>query len=143
MKATRKLGLLAVLMLLVAACDTAYGPEYRADGNPAKLRGKTWQWVGYTTLNGGYFTDVPPDTYFKVSGDTISGFDGCNAFTGVCTVDRSVLRADSIGATRRLCEGQKSFMCQLESASQYRQRDSLLVLVPDGGDMVHLFFKLR
>ncbi len=143
MKFTQRFGILIALMLLVAACDTAYGPEYRADGNPAKLMGKKWQWVGYTTLSGGYFTDVPAETYFTISGDTIGGFDGCNAFSGVCTLDRSLLRADSVGSTRRMCGDQKSFMCQLETSSQYRQRDSLLVLVPDAGEMVHLFFKMQ
>jgi heat shock protein HslJ len=143
MKATRKFGILITLMLLVAACDTAYGPEYRADGNPAKLRGKTWQWVGYTTLSGGYFTDVPSHSNFYISGDTISGYDGCNAFGGVCIVDRSVLRADSVWSTLVGCGNQKSFLCQLLESTQYRQRDSMLVLVPESGEMVHLFFKMQ
>jgi heat shock protein HslJ len=143
MKATRKFGILIALMLLVAACDTAYGPEYRADGNPAKLRGKIWQWVGYTTLSGGYFTDVPAHSNFWISGDTISGYDGCNAFYGKCSIDRSLLRADSLGSTRKLCGDQKSFLCQIQESTQYRQRDSLLVLVPESGEMVHLFFKMQ
>ena len=141
MKLHQKLGLLIALMLLVAACDTAYGPEYRADGNPAKLMGKKWLWVGYTTMSGGYFTDVPPNNFFEIKDSSITGASGCNGFWGSCSVDRSVITSHDFMSQLVYCPSRRDFTCSLEGPVQDRQRDSMLVLIPEAGDMVHLVFK--
>jgi heat shock protein HslJ len=140
MTVLKKIGLLILLSLLVSACDSANGPEYRADANPARLMGKKWQWVGYTSLNGGYFSDVPAGSYFTISRDTIWGVDGCNPFSGTCTLRPSELSADSLAFQTADCSA-RSFVCLLESPAEYRQRDSMLVIVPASGPMVHLVFK--
>lgn len=142
MTVLKKIGLLILLSLLVSACDSANGPEYRADANPARLMGKKWQWVGYTSLNGGYFTDVPAGSYFMISGDTIRGVDGGTCFEGSCTLDPSHLSADSVAFTGSET-AERTFVCLLETSADYRQRDSMLVVVPARGPMVHLVFKQR
>jgi heat shock protein HslJ len=143
MKVLHRFGLLVALMLLFAACDTTYGPEYRADGNPIKLREKWWQWVGYTSVKGGYFTDVPNNNYFRVIEDTIEGVSGCNGFIGSCSVDRVFIKSEYIVTTLLGCPGEKEFSCLLNGPVQYHQRDSMLILVPAEGEIVHLVFKMR
>lgn len=143
MKLRHRFGLLVTLMLLVVACETTYGPEYLADGNPIKLREKTWQWVGYTSMKGGYFTDVPANNYFRVIEDTIEGVSGCNGFTGFCSVDRTFIKGHDLVTTLLGCPGQKEFSCLLNGPVQYHQRDSTLILVPQEGEIVHLVFRMK
>ncbi|HET6511562.1 MAG TPA: hypothetical protein VFH43_05185 [Candidatus Kapabacteria bacterium] len=136
--------LLGLGMLLLAACDAAHGPLYLSEANPEKLRGKTWEWVGYTTLNGGYQTDVPAGSYFHVDSVTVKGVSGCDAFTGACSIGPGAMQISSVEVRVLDKAPRKSYICQLtESSFQYRQRDSLLVLVPQSGEMVHLFFKQK
>ena len=131
-------------MLLLAACDSAQGPLFLADANPDKLRGKTWEWVGYTTLNGGYQTDVPAGSYFFVDSSTVRGVSGCDSFTGACSIGPGAMQISVVDVKVLDNVPSKSYLCQLtESSFQYRQRDSLLVLVPHSGEMVHLFFKQK
>jgi hypothetical protein len=143
MKLHHRFGLLIALMLLAAACDTAYGPEYRADGNPIKLREKRWEWVGYTSTKGGYFTDVTPNNFFEIIEDTIHGVSGCNSFIGLCSVDRTFLSGREIFSKLLGCPGRKEFVGLLNCPVQYHQRDSMLILVPAEGEIVHLMFKMK
>jgi hypothetical protein len=129
-----------VFAFAIAGCDSAMAPEYLSDANPAKLKGKKWEWVGYTTLDG-YKTDIPAGSYFAVHQDTVIGNSGGNAFRGICTVAPSQVSITSLTYACSANSG-KDFMAWLESSqATYRQRDSLLVVIPAQGDMLHLFFK--
>lgn len=134
-----------ILLVLVAAfaitgCGSSTGPELLTDANPAKFKDKKWEWVGYTTLEG-YKTDVPSGSYFAVHQDTVIGNAGGNAFRGTCNVAATQVAITGVSYACS-ANGGKDFMSWLEgSQAAYRQRDSLLVVIPAQGDMLHLFFK--
>lgn len=97
-------GLVALLAIALAACDTAGTSPAGATPEPAGetgLDGTAWtiQSIGGTTL-----AADPPATLTVGSAGEVSGETGCNRFSGTMSLDGAALTFGPLSTTRMACE---------------------------------------
>jgi putative lipoprotein len=98
---------------------------------PEQLVGKKWL---LTHLNGELLTvDHPeqqPFALFDLTKQTISGFSGCNSYSGICQLSDNQIKVSLVMSTRRFCEGspEADFFRLLDMAKQFEISDNQLII---------------
>lgn len=128
MRNGRRLGL--GLALAVAALGPAVPAEAQA---PSSLAGTSWRLVelnGERVIPGGEHLTLQ----FAADGQTVSGYGGCNQFSGPYTQNGALLQFGPLASTRRACEDpalntqETAYFQALESTTRYSTEGGQLLL---------------
>jgi heat shock protein HslJ len=131
---SRSVAALAVLAVLLAAgVATACGDD---NGEIASLEGTSWVLASGVDLP----SDVPvsrPTAGF--TSDTISGFGGCNRYTGGYSTDGEALEIGALASTQMACEPpagtiEAAYLAALEQVGSRTSDGDQLVLSDAAGD---------
>ena len=127
------------LALLVAVLGA--GVPAQAQGGGAPLAGTSWRLV---ELNGQPVAGTEPLTLSFGTEGQVSGYGGCNQFSGPYTQSGASLRFGPLASTRRAClepalsEQETAYFAALESTTRYSIEGGQLVLY-SGIDVVARF----
>lgn len=141
--------LLLLATLAIAACSSAPPlPDptalAQAPATTTALDGPEWQLVQLM----GHWTVVADDSRtpslrFDGPGQRVSGFDGCNRFSGELRVLAQHLKIGPLAATRMACPQslapEREFTAALGAAIHWRVANGLLELQNAEGDPIVLF----
>jgi heat shock protein HslJ len=99
------IALLAVLVLVVAACGGSQPTPTPVPSGPIELAGTKWLLIRYLSPDGALFTvpaAVTPIAEFTA--DVMSGNAGCNTFNGGYSIDGDNLKLEPMASTLMLCQ---------------------------------------
>lgn len=140
-------GRIVVLLAFAAflwGCDNAVSPVLLLPNDPEAIKGKRWEWVGYTSFKKGYSDDIPDHPYFTIDSlGAVVGSTACNSFQGQCILSPSTIRFNETFGTALHCPSKPNFHGSFTGPAAYKQRDSVLLIIPSSGEYMHLFFRAR
>jgi heat shock protein HslJ len=122
---------------LLAACARWSPPA------PVPLEDTQWQLASLA----GASLDIPPEArpglIFRQDAKQVSGFGGCNRFTGSYTVEGELILLGPIASTRMACargmEVERAFYAALSRAARWEIAGAHLELLDAAGRMVAQF----
>lgn len=129
----------SLFILLVASCLMGLSScKSMTQLTPLSLL-KVHHWT-LSSLSGenlGEFSDQLPSLDF-MDGGKLSGFTGCNSFTGNFTLQEDTISLDFIAMTRRAClgNGETHFINALEKVSHFTVGEDKLTLFENGTELM-------
>ncbi len=94
---------------------------------------------------GGNALDLPEGTeqpWLKMAGENLEGFGGCNSLMGGVALAGEALSFNSIGSTKKYCEGiqstEDSIRSMLGKVDSFKMEDGLLKLIGGGTELAAL-----
>jgi hypothetical protein len=127
-----------VVAIVLVGCESTTQPVYLGPNDPDQMLRKRWELVGYTTLSGRYSDSLTVQFAFELDSlRSLTCYVGEHEVSGICSIDPAFFRFDSIS------QSIGSFLPSMSNTVSYKQRDSALLVLPQHGEYVHLFFKAR
>jgi heat shock protein HslJ len=131
---SRPAAALAVLLVALAAgLTTACGDD---DGEPTSLDGTAWVLASGVELPADVAVSRPTAAF---TSDTVSGFGGCNRYTGGYSATGETLEIGALASTQMACEPpadtiEASYLAALEQVSSRSTDGDQLILSDAEGD---------
>ena len=139
----RLIGLgIVTIGLLVAACSSTGGGSSSAGGTGGTLDGTAWTLKTYDV--GGTATALPSGMVVdaKFAGGKVSGFDGCNVYTGSAAVSGATLKIGPLATTSMACDPavtkvETAYLANLDKAATFTATaDALTIFGSDGKQLL-------
>lgn len=145
---TKKTGLILGIFFVYAVTFNGCSGNLMAKNSSEKITGKKW---AIASIAGEIIPDqISVFTEFvqeeEKSGYRVSGFSGCNMFSGQANIEDKNLTVQHLASTRKACKSPEnimqiefSFLKALESSSAYRIIDNSLEIIDSSGKTILTF----
>jgi len=119
----------ALVAWLAAACAAT-------ETMPRHLAGKTWL---AEDIGGAGVIDALQSTVAIAEDGGVSGFSGCNRFSGKAVIDGAKMRFGPLASTRRACapavnDQEQKFLAALQGTRSYRLDGAFLFFLDESGN---------
>ncbi len=108
------------------------------------LGNKTWELnslSGMTSIHENFPSGIPTLEFLEAG--KLSGFGGCNEFSGIYSLEGKKLRLDPGSMTRMTCagDGESTFISALNQVKKFKSSDDEIKLLGESGELMTLTLK--